>query len=377
VTSPSLAELVASSEIRRVRVLAWRDLDDPEAGGSERHAHEILRRWAQAGLEIEMRTSAIAGQPTNVRRDGYAVYRSGGRYAVFYQSFFQGLMRDRRRFDAVVEIWNGAPFLTPVWARRRSVWLHHVHGEMWRLSLGPILARVGWFVEHRLAPMFYRRDTIATLSPSSAREIEERLHLHHVRVIRPGVDARFRPAGSKSPEPLIVAVGRLVPVKRFDRLIRDVVAVQKSLPDVRLEIVGEGYLRAELQDLIDSLGASQFITLRGFVTDDDVLESYQRAWLVASTSLREGWGMSLTEAAACGTPAVASDIAGHRDAVINHTTGVLVDADASLSSDLLTLLRDHAARESMSVAATALGASLTWDSAAISLFELLAEGSRG
>jgi glycosyltransferase involved in cell wall biosynthesis len=247
---------------------------------------------------------------------------------------------------------------------------------MWHLSLGPVLARLGWFVEHRVAPLLYRRETIATLSPSSASEIRERLHLHRVRVIRPGVDAQFRPADSKSSQPLIVAVGRLVPVKRLDRLIRDVVAVQRSVADVRLEIVGEGYLRAALQKLIDDLGASDYIVLRGHVSDEEVRAAYQRAWVVASASLREGWGMTLTEAAACGTPAVVSDIAGHRDAVENHLTGVLVDADNSLAPALLMMLEDRAIRESMGARAATMGASLSWDSSARSLFELLSETVR-
>ena len=74
---------VLAQGVRRVHVLAWRDLDDPDAGGSELHADEFMRRWAAAGLEIVHRTSAAAGLPAEARRHGYDVVRRGSRYSVF------------------------------------------------------------------------------------------------------------------------------------------------------------------------------------------------------------------------------------------------------------------------------------------------------
>ena len=56
-TVEKIGDLAASAGIRRVHVLAWRDLDDDEAGGSEVHIHEVARRWAEAGIEVTMRTS--------------------------------------------------------------------------------------------------------------------------------------------------------------------------------------------------------------------------------------------------------------------------------------------------------------------------------
>lgn len=367
----ALRELVLQSSIRRIKVVSWRDLDDPEAGGSELHAAEVLQRWAAAGLEITHRTSAVHGLPHNAKRDGYSVIRKDGRYSVFPRVIREGLRGGRQDFDAVVEIWNGMPFFSPLWFRGpRSVWLHHVHGEMWQMTLPGMLGRVGWSIEHLLAPMFYRRSTIATLSRSSEKEIQERLHLQRTEVIPPGISDFYSPSGAKFETPLVVAVGRLVPVKRFDLLIREFVAARRDVPNATLKIVGEGYMRSDLEALVKDLGAEDSVTLLGHVSDDVLRGLYRSAWVVASASLREGWGMSLTEAAACGTPVVASDIAGHRDAVSPGRSGLLVP-DEQIGAALATVLSEPSIRHELSDGALSYAQELSWDRTALRLFELL------
>jgi glycosyltransferase involved in cell wall biosynthesis len=369
-----LTRAVERSRISQVNVVAWRDLDDPEAGGSEIHADEIMKRWSSAGLEIKSWTSAVPGRASLVERNGYIAQRAGGRYEIFPAVVLRGLFSRRsNRPDAVVEIWNGMPFLSPLWHRgRRLILIHHVHGEMWQMTLPGLLGRMGWLMEHRLAPPFYRKSPIATLSTSSRMEIEERLRLRSVSVVPPGISPFFKPGLVRSEAPLVVAVGRLVPVKRFELLIRHFVEVRKTVPSACFVIVGEGYLRTELEQLIRECGAEDWISLPGRISDNELLDLYQRAWLVTSSSLREGWGMSLTEAAACGTPSVAVDIAGHRDAVKNGSSGLLV-SEHLIGSVISDVLLDHAQLAQLRLGALAYADTLTWDVAALRLFELLSQ----
>jgi glycosyltransferase involved in cell wall biosynthesis len=358
--------------IRRVHVLAWRDLADPDAGGSEVHADEFMRRWAEHGLEVLHRTSAAVGLPALDRRHGYDVIRRGSRYSVFPRTVASEVTHRMGHYDALVEIWNGVPWFSPVWCRRpRIVMLHHVHGPMWGQMLPGPLASVGRVVESRLAPPLYRRSR--TVTPSDATR-EELLELgfrpERVHAFPNGVDPFFSPGGTRTAQPSIVSVGRLAPVKRFELVIDAAIEARRTVPDLTLTIIGEGPERSALEQRIAAAGATGWITLPGRVDREDLVDHYRRAWLVASGSLAEGWGLSLTEGAACGTPAVATDIRGHRSSVVADVTGLLVEPDR-LGVTIADLLTDHSHRERLAMAALSRARSLTWDASVLGLTSVL------
>jgi glycosyltransferase involved in cell wall biosynthesis len=377
---PSLQALVEESGLTRVHFLAWRDLADPEAGGSEVHADKVAEAWARAGLDVTMRTAAATGQRAYGKRNGYSVVRKAGRYTVFPRTALSGAIGRTGPRDGLVEIWNGMPFFSPVWARcPRIVFLHHVHAEMWRMVLPPRLARIGETIEFKAAPPFYRSTQIVTLSHSSREEIIELLGLpaRNITVVPPGIDQRYQPGGHRSPHPLVVAVGRLVPVKRPDQLVAALVEVKRSVPALEAVLVGEGYERDALENQIRAAGAEGWLRLPGRVSDGELVELYRRAWVLTSASAREGWGMTLTEAAACGTPSVVTDIAGHRDSADPGVSGILVPSPADLTPALIRVLTDDAERARLSAGALAHASRFTWEATARGTFGVLAaEASR-
>ncbi|HWD51896.1 MAG TPA: glycosyltransferase family 4 protein [Acidimicrobiales bacterium] len=375
----SLPEIAADAGLRRVDVVAWRDFDDPEAGGSELHANQILSAWAAAGLDITLTTSSVPEARAVSRREGYRVVRRAGRYAVFPRTLLAGALGRLGSGDGLVEVWNGMPFFSPLWARcPRITFLHHVHAEMWGMVLPRGLATVGNTVEHRLAPPIYRRSRIVTLSSSSKAEIVDRLGIpaEQVVVCPPGVDPRFVPGGERSEPPMVVAVGRLVPVKRFEVMIEALVRVKRRHPDLVAVIAGEGYERLRLEDLIRARGAESWISLPGYVEDDDLVGLYRAAWVVASSSLREGWGMTVTEAGACGTPSVASRISGHRDAVIDDRSGLLFDDADGMADALDAVIADEILRKRLGIGAFEHASQFTWEAAARGALAVLASEAR-
>jgi len=374
-TIAKLSELAGEADLHRVSMLAWRDLDDPEAGGSEIHASTVAKYWAEAGLEVTMRTSYAANHPQVAWRDGYRVIRKAGRYLVFPRAAISEFLGWHGGKDGLVEIWNGMPFFSPVWARKPNItWLHHVHAEMWQMTLPPRLAAFGSFVESRVAPPLYRRTPVVTLSSSSKRELVDEMGFasERVTVVPPGVDPRFTPAGEKSPTPLVLAVGRLVPVKRFELLVDALLRLKDAHPALEAVIVGEGYKREELEAQRYAARAEDWIHLPGRLDDDEVLDLYRRAWVLASSSAREGWGMTITEAAACGTPSVVTRIAGHVDAVEDGTSGIVVDGRDEMVGAIDRVLRDEALRTRLSQGAIDHAARYTWEATALGTLEVLA-----
>ena len=142
------------------------------------------------------------------------------------------------------------------------------------------------------------------------------------------------------------------------------------MPEAQLRIIGDGPLRADLEAWIDAHDAGGWATLLGHVTRGQLRDEYRRAWVVGSASLAEGWGLSLTEGAACGTPAVATDISGHRCSVVAGTTGVLA-AEADLGAALARVLGDDDLRQRLASAALARARTLTWEASARGVLQVL------
>jgi hypothetical protein len=374
--APSLAELVAESGLRRVHMLAWRDLDDPEAGGSELHADKVASAWAEVGVDVSLRTALAPGHPETTRRNGYTVVRKAGRYSVFPRTACSGALGHGGRGTA----WSRSGTAcrsSPRSGRAARGWCSCTTCTP---KCGGWCSPPGWpgsarRSNSRLPRRFYRNTRILTLSESSRQEIIELLGLRrrNISVVPPGIDARYSPGGERSHHPLVLAVGRLVPVKRFHLLIDALAKVRTELPTMEAVIVGEGYIRDELEAQIHAVGAGGWLKLAGRVDDAGLLELYRRAWVLTSASAREGWGMTITEAAACGTPAVATRIAGHTDAVADGRSGLLVADPAELAGALRNVLADTALRERLSAGALAHAETFTWAATARSTFAALAD----
>ncbi len=369
-----MAAVAGAAGLRRVHVLSWRDLEHPWAGGSELHINEVARCWAAAGIDVIIRTGAVAGQPAVIERDGYRVVRSGGRVTVLAQA---PAARWRRRLgphDGLVEVWHGVNFLAPLWARgpRISV-VHHVHGPQFRevLPRGP--AEVAMLLERAVYPRLYRASRLVAVSASTRRSLVALGYpAEHVDVAENGVAERFTPGGPKSPTPLVLAVARLMPQKRVPLLVEVLAEVRHRVPALRAVIVGDGPDRPRVEDRVRALGCSGWLELAGRVDDDELLRLYREAWVLASASSAEGWGLTITEAAACGTPAVATRIPGHEDAVLDGVSGLLASDPCAFADQLSAVLCDGALRARLAHGALERVAGLRWSQTALRLLRILA-----
>jgi glycosyltransferase involved in cell wall biosynthesis len=338
-----------ASLARRIAVLAWRELANPQAGGSEVLVDRLVRGLSERGHDVTL----FCGGPIGERP--YRIIDLGGAYAQYLRAPLR-FHRDSTSFDVVIDVENGIPFFAPLWSGTPVVCLvHHVHTDQWKLRFSPPVASLGSFLEGRIMPVVYRRSSFFADSSSTAGQLRG-LGIDDDRIMTlvPGIDVPDNLV-PEAPEPQFLALGRLVPHKRIDLLLQLWERV-RPVTGGRLLIVGDGPEQARLRSL-----AGAGVEFTGQVSDETKRVLLGSSWLLVHTALHEGWGLVLVEAAAAGTPAVALDAPGVRDAVAHGQSGVLApDAEAFVDS-WISLARDEPCRRELSSSAREHARTFSWD----------------
>lgn len=359
------------TEPLRVLLLNERCHRNPLAGGAETHLFEIFGRLSDA-IDVELLCCGFAGAPpTDVFR-GVRIRRLGTRL-----SFYALLPRVVRRHiaqvsvDLVVEAHNKVPFLTPLYAGRVPVLVihHHLHGLTAFRQVNPAVAAASVLLE-RLIPHVYRGVRFLTISDSSRTDLVRRgVREESIDVVPCGVDHDIhRPNAVEGRAPLVLSLGRLEPYKRLDLLLHAMRRVVTEMPQARLVIIGRGQQEHRLRALTDQLGLSGAVRFAGYVSDREKVSLLQRAALLVQCSRKEGWGLAVFEAYACGTPVVASHVPGLSDSVQDGITGRLVHGarPAAFAAAITRLLTDEPERAELGRCALAWAKSFRWERAAAS-----------
>jgi glycosyltransferase involved in cell wall biosynthesis len=328
----------------RVVVVNWRDRGHPLAGGAEEYAARVADAMTAAGAEVTFLTARGKGQS---RRDGSTV-RRGGRWTVYFWALLW-LLRKRNRIDVVIDCQNGIPFFSPLvtakWTKVVLV-VHHVHDAQFAVHFPPWLARIGRWLEGPAANRVYRRATTVAVSRSTVRAMRQRLAWRgRIFVVPNGMDQPPPGEGSRSAQPSLVCLGRLVTHKRVDRLIGIVGSLRDELPGLRLHVIGRGPDEDALREAAAQFGDS--VVVHGYVDDSTKSALLREAWLNVTLSDGEGWGLAVIEAAAHGVPTLCREVDGLRDSVRHGETGWLVrdgeDIGEALDEALELLARPDAA----------------------------------
>jgi len=358
----------------RILVFSWKDITHPWAGGSEVNIHEQAKRWAAAGHEVTMFSPSYPGAKKSEFVDGVKIVRAGGRFSVYAMAPLYYIFKLRRSCDVIVDIENGIPFFTPLFSTKPKVTImHHVHKTVFAKQLPFPLSKIGEFLESMI-PLVYRNVPFITGSENSKSEMVDILHMkkHSIRIIYNGLNHdKYRVAAKKAKNPVIVYFGRLMRYKNLDTLMRIFTEVIKQLPEAELWIAGTGETEAELRELAKKLNIENKVRFFGRVSDEDSAKILKSAWVFATCSKLEGWGITVLEGAACGTPAVAYNVSGLKESVQDNQTGLLAEDDADFADKLRILLRDKKLREKLSKQAIAYAKKFTWDNAAEQSLRLL------
>jgi glycosyltransferase involved in cell wall biosynthesis len=365
---------------RHVLVLNERDLDNPRAGGAEIHLFEIFGRLAAAGDRVTMLCAGFPGGAAEATIAGVHVRRLGENRFGYYTQVVRACRAyiARERPDVLVEALNKMPFLSPLYTRIPLVAVvHHLFGTTaFQQVPAPVAAAV--VSAEWLIPRLYRRATFVAISDSSRDDMVKRgIPASAIRVVLCGVDhARYRPDPAvRDPRALVVFVGRLERYKRLDVLLDAIALVRRQGIDAHAVIAGTGDALEEVRAQVRALRLEACVEVPGFVDEAEKVRLLQAARVAVQPSEKEGWGLTVIEANACGTPCVATAVPGLRDSVRDGETGLLVpvrDA-AALADGLARVLGDEALRASLAAGALAWAARFRWEDAAAAVGETLDE----
>lgn len=293
----------------RILLLNWRDIRHPASGGAEVWAHRVAEGLVARGHVVTIFAAGVEGALEEEMMNGVQVIRRGSRLGVYRQArkFFRS---HRDVFDVILEEVNTRPFFAVHWAGIPTVvMIHQVAREVWRYEAPFPLSALGrWFFE----PMWLRRlrgETIMTLSPSS-RESLLAYGLRDADVVLPGSDEQRVEVGKKRETPTVVFLGRLVRSKRPDHAIAAFSVLKERLPEAEMWIMGDGPMR---EKLVKSLPPG--VEMLGFVSAEERRKRLQSAHVLVTTTVREGWGLNVSEASALGTPTIGYDSYGLRDSI--------------------------------------------------------------
>jgi glycosyltransferase involved in cell wall biosynthesis len=362
---------------RRILFLNWRDLTNPAAGGAEIYAEQIAYKLAQSGALVTLFTSKYPDCSPFDWMDRYLVIRQGSRLGV-YLAAARHLRRFGHLYDAVVDFQNGIPFFAPLTVPAGTAVLcvlHHVHQAQFDLYFRWPLNRVARMLEGRVSRRVYRDHPLIAVSPSTRAEMRHQLGFRgQIHLVPNGLDPLPSSQVALSPTPVIAVVTRLVPHKRLHLLVEAVPDLLDRWPDLRVTIAGMGPAREALQAQVRRLDVENVVTMPGRVSEQTKSDLLNSAWLTVAPSLAEGWGLTVLEANAVGTPAVAFDVPGLRDSVRDGLTGWLIPTGEALATGLATALDELAETRRQKLLADQCrqwAQRFTWDASAERLARVL------
>jgi glycosyltransferase involved in cell wall biosynthesis len=254
------------------------------------------------------------------------------------------------------------------------VLVHHCHREQWPVA-GPVLGRLGWFVESTLSPRVNRRNQYLTVSLPSARDLVALgVDNERIAVVRNGLDEAPEQSlsGPRAATPRVVVLSRLVPHKQIEDALDVVAQLRPRIPGLHLDIVGDGWWRQRLVDHVHALGISDAVTFHGHVDDVTKHHVLQSSWVHVLPSRKEGWGLAVIEAAQHRVPTIGyRSSGGLSDSIVDGVTGILVDNRVELVNRLEQLLSDPVLRDQLGVKAQTRSGEFFWTQSADAMRSVL------
>lgn len=355
-----------------ILILNWKDIKNPQVGGAEVIAFELAKRLVKEGNTVTFFARSFAGCLNEETIEGVKVIRRGGKLSVYIHAFLYYQQLSSKP-DKVIDMINTISWFTPLYipSKNRIAYLNQLANEVWFYEFFIPFALTGYLFE-RIQYLFYRNTHFLCYSESTKEDLTSfgippsKIHLFPI-----GIDQKRYYPSEKVSYPLFIFVARLVKMKRADVCIRAMRDVATVYPNAKLAIVGNGRDEKFLVRLVHKLSLQNvvvFVNKNNFFfkkTEKDAkVKLMQQAWALLLPSVKEGWGLVVTEAGACATLSIVSGVTGLRDSVIDNKTGIVLSpkpSSSELAKAIMRVIEDKNDKQKMSKAARAYATEFTWE----------------
>jgi glycosyltransferase involved in cell wall biosynthesis len=360
--------------------LNWRDITHPRAGGAEKVTHEIARRWIAWGHKVTLFCASYAGAQSEDTIDGVSVIRRGRQQTVHWEAYRHYRCLFRGRCDVIIDEVNTIPFFTPLYVSEPVImYSNQLAREVWRYEAPFPLSTLGYMAES-LYLRAYCRTPIMTISRSTENDLRALGLPGPYHIIPMSINTKapmvLPPLETKETHLTLVFVGRVVPSKRVDHMVQALALIhQAGLRQAHLWIIGawNDEYRCKLNNQIVNLGLGGHVTFWGRVDDVTKERLLGAAHIFVMTSVREGWGLVVTEANALGTPAIVYNVPGLRDSTRHGETGLVCRSNnpLALAHTIMSLRQDSELYMRLRHCAWATAKRLSWDQTARAAWDVV------
>lgn len=337
----------------------WKDLSHPQAGGAEIVNEEIAKRLERDGHEVILLVAGFPGSGEEDIRNGYKIIRLGNRYTVYwhayryYKNYLQGWA------DLVIDEMNTIPFFCKYYVTEKNIlFVHQLCREIWFYQMPYPINIFGYLFEPLYLRLLSDRDVI-TVSESTRKDLARyRFNTNNIQIISEGITlnpVEHLAQLSKFPEPTLLSLGAIRPMKRTVDQIKAFEIAKRKIPDLKLIIAGTavGRYGQKVLGLLNNSPYAKDIQYAGVVNEEEKARLMAKCHLLLVTSIKEGWGLVVTEANSQGTPAIVYDVDGLRDSVRNKQTGYVTKKNTpnSLADAVLLSYSNTQAYENLRIEA--------------------------
>jgi glycosyltransferase involved in cell wall biosynthesis len=312
--------------------LTWKDSRHPLAGGAEVVHDELATRLAKDGHEVVFIVPRFPGSLTEETWNGYRIIRVGNSATVYWEAYKLYKKQFKGWADVVIDSYFVVPFFAKFYVKEKTfLFVHNLCRQIWFYQMFFPASLAGYILEPIYLQLIRGMSVIAVSESTKKDLVRHGFKSKNIQIVSEGIEIapiEDLTLVQKFPKPTLLSLGSLRPMKRTDQIVKAFEIAKETNPDLELVVAGksDGKYGEKVLNLMKSSRYADSIRYLGPISKDKKIDVMQKSHLIAVASIKEGWGLIVTEANSQGTPAVVYDVDGLRDSVQNEKTGIVSKA---------------------------------------------------